>query len=672
MVELYIENNKVDINQDLAMMLTFAIDDINPLENKNNFSSRNTNFSKTVIVPGTQNNNRVFGNIFEFQIRNPYNEDDDNVGINFNPFVSARVLAFQNGIQVFKGICKVLTITKLLGTVEYEVSLTGELGGVISKLGTKKLEDLDFSAYDCNWNASTISSSWNTASAGSGVYFGLTDYALATVDRDNFTFRAFKPALYIAEYIKKMFEGIGYTYDFPLLSTTRFKSLVSPSNQKEVYRKDTHLLEITKTTLQGVTSPSTTKIAFDLKDGGGFTANLAKTEFTSITDPISLLFTVNLSGGYDGTCVLAIKVDGATIRSYSRVYNQPFVFSEQFSTVINTGGVLTIELICFSGSAYINSGSIKVETNIPVNTIVQYDGQIKINETIPKNILQKDFLTSIIKLFNLYVYEDPKKSQHVVIKPFPDFYSTDPADSRQLTVDYSKPIIITPLSEINSRYYNFKFKDDTNDLFLSTYKKRYNQGFGDYQLDTGYEFTEDKGELEVIFSPTVLVGYGGHDKIYPTIIGNTVDQKIDFNIRILQAKKITGVSSWSILDESFAVVGTYTDYGYQGNYDDPDVPANDIHFGVPKELYFTLLSGAVNVTQFNVYWSTYFSEILDKDSKLVTVSALLKEGDIYNLDFSKLIYFEGCLWRLNKIIDWNATKPDFCKVELLKVINVVN
>jgi hypothetical protein len=94
-----------------------------------------------------------------------------------------------------------------------------------------------------------------------------------------------------------------------------------------------------------------------------------------------------------------------------------------------------------------------------------------------------------------------------------------------------------------------------------------------------------------------------------------------------------------------------------------------LNFGVPKELFFTLVSGALNVNQFNVYWSSYMAEITDKDSKLLTATVKLKFSDIYNLDFSKLKWIDGSLFRLNKVIDFNATQEDTCKVELLKIIN---
>jgi hypothetical protein len=49
---------------------------------------------------------------------------------------------------------------------------------------------------------------------------------------------------------------------------------------------------------------------------------------------------------------------------------------------------------------------------------------------------------------------------------------------------------------------------------------------------------------------------------------------------------------------------------------------------------------------------------------------LLKESDIYGLDFSKLIYINGSLWRINKIMDYNPMDLNTTKVEFLKVIEL--
>ena len=306
-------------------------------------------------------------------------------------------------------------------------------------------------------------------------------------------------------------------------------------------------------------------------------------------------------------------------------------------------------------------------------TDINYGDALSVNDGIPRNVLQRDFLSSITKLFNAYIYENTLDSKKLFIEPYIDFYDLNVSGVVDWTykVDRSKAMRLKPMSELNSRYYDFKFKSDS-DYYNELYKKTYNENYGDYIYDSAYEFTNDKTDLELIFSPTPLVGYAGVDKIVSAIykLNSGVEEKFASNIRILQAKKITGVTSWAIKNGG-TTLHTGTTYGYAGHYDDPDAPANDIQFGVPKELYFTLVSGAVNVTQFNVYWSPYMAEITDKDSKLMTCYMKLNSADIFSLDFSKLVYVDGSYWRLNKIVDWNVNEPDVCQVELLKVINLV-
>ena len=100
--------------------------------------------------------------------------------------------------------------------------------------------------------------------------------------------------------------------------------------------------------------------------------------------------------------------------------------------------------------------------------------------------------------------------------------------------------------------------------------------------------------------------------------------------------------------------------------DNPDAPNADINFGVPKELYFELVSGALSNNLFNAFYSPYLAEITDKDSRLVTCKMYLNSTDIYNLDFSKFIWIDGVLYRLNKVKDY--TEGELTEVDLLRVI----
>lgn len=684
MTEIFIENQRADITQGESALLTFAIDDIK------DFSARNTTFSKTIVLPGTANNNKLFGNIFQVTIQNPYDSTEDNVNSNFNPSVSADCLIFRDRLQVFKGTIRLLEIVIDNG-VEYEVAVFGELGGLVGALGNQRLEDLDFSAYNHVWNVGNITGSWENVTGGS-YYYPLIDYGGVSTDKVDYDIRAFRPAFFVREYINKILTNAGYTWSSDLFNTTRFKNLIIPNNQKRLQTLQSLLLEgVDVTTGQVVIQNGVddeAPIPQALRDLTDFTYLSGVYTYTG-TDTRTFSVNARITGDYYSTIEaiqLGVKKNGSQV--YTHV---PFLsptggttdtnFSVEFTTAtvsLATGD--TLELFAKVAN---NVGSYRLRTNfvrftaelaVPIYADASPGDTIAVNDTLPKNILQKDFLSTIVKMFNLYIYEDSLYPKKVLISPYVDFYDLNVSGVADWTykVDRSRPIRIKPMSELTSRYYHFKFQPD-NDFYNEFYRKTYNENYGDYIYDSAYEFANENTNINVIFAASVLVGYAGVDKIVSVLYkkNSGVEEAFPMNIRIMQAKKITGVAAWDIKNSTTTLLANITVYGYGGHYDDPDAPANDIQFGVPKELYFTLAAGAINVTQFNVYWSPYMAEITDKDSKLMTCYMKLNNADIAQLDFSTILYVDGSYWRLNKIEDWNASDPDVCKVELLKVVNLL-
>jgi hypothetical protein len=374
---------------------------------------------------------------------------------------------------------------------------------------------------------------------------------------------------------------------------------------------------------------------------------------------------------------IALRKNGVNIASQGYVPNTfDYIFTADLSvnniSVTNTD-VFDIFVISDAGSGFgydITGDTILVGTDVISQVDISYGDTIVINDTIPKGIFQKDFFASIVKMFNLYVYEDKLVEKKLIIKPFIDFYDGSQIDWTG-KVDRGSVIRLKPMSEFTARYYDYKYKQD-NDFYAENYLKKYNEGYGDFIYDSENDFVKEVDATEIIFAGTVLTQFTGTDKIYSSIYkksnANASEDKMDSVIRILQAKKVTGRASWAIKNGA-TTLASYNAYGYAGHVNDPLNPTDDINWGAPKELFFTTSSyTAANL--FNGYWSEYIAEITDKDSKLLTCSLKLNEVDIYNLDFSKLIYIDGSLWRLNKVLDYNPMDFNVTKVELLKVIEL--
>ena len=712
--EIYIEDTRLDLSKDLSSEFTYAIDDIQ------DFASRNTGFSKTIILPGNAINNKLFGHTFEFTSSNFYDPSADNVGYNFNASKSASCVIYVDKIQVFKGILRLLEITIDRGSIEYECAVFGELGGFVTALNNDKLEDLDFSSYNHNWNVTNILASWNQASgttaSGMGYYYPLIDYGQVHTNKKHWSYKAFRPALFVREYMDKIIANTGYTYEAPFFNTDLFKRLVIPNNQKFLSNSSDVSFYGTFENIQrshtGSPTPRPLLAIYDIINAGYFTASNGLTRFTYTgTQSLNIAFQWNIIGIVNDRANITILKNG--VDSGAVVYFENEFIVENYLT--NYIALATNDYIEFrldwdgwstGGSVDLTTDlfEVKFKTSSTQAVPLDYGEAIIINNTLPKGIFQKDFVASIIKMFNLYIVEDSTKDKHLKIIPFIDFYTTtanflqvndleeellvnnvdllllDDYTASHLDwtakIDRSKPFKLKPMSELNGRFFEFKYKNDV-DFYNEDYSKHYAQGYADHIEDTGYEFANDKQTLEVIFSATPLLSYQNDDKVYPTIfkISNTSaatpsEDPIDHNIRIMQVRKITGVSAWDLKGNSGNLVNNLTYYGYGGHLNDPDVPTSDINFGVPKEIYFSLSVSYPSANLFNGFWSDYVAEITDKDSKLLTCNVYLKLTDIYGLDFSKLIYIDGALWRLNKVIDYNPTNPESTKCEFLRVIEL--
>ena len=685
--EIYIENQQLDLYKDISAEFTYNIDDVK------DFSSRNTNFSKTIVIPGNATNNKLFGHLFEFGSANFYNSSSPNVGFNFNAAKSAACVVYVDKIQLFKGVIRLLEIIVDNGSIEYECAVFGELGGFVSAMGNSKLEDLDFSAYNHVWSKDNVVNSWNQASgitaSGMGYFYPLIDYGQVSHNNKlNFEIGAFRPALFVREYMKKIIEGAGYTWESTFFDSNLFKRLVIPNNQKFLSNSSDIAFYglFNVTSINGIYSGSPTARPLlpigSVINTGFFTLSNSNTRFTYTgAANISIKFSFDAVGNTNDNTIINVRKNGTNQTQLLIPAGDFNLVGEETAYVsLVTNDYIEFQLDWDGYTApnsldiFFDSFDVRFKTSSIQAVPLGLGETIIINNITPRGIFQKDFFASIVKMFNLYVTESTDKTKHLIIEPYIDYYDFATQLDWTLKVDRSKPFRIKPMSELNGRYFEYKYKTDA-DFYNESYFKKYAQGYADLIEDTGYEFANDKQTAEIIFASSPLVGYPSQDKIMTAIykISNSQntqsEDQIDSVIRIMQVRKITGVTNWHIKDTGGGNIGGHlNDYGYGGHLDDPDAPTADINFGSPREIFFTLATTYPSANLFNGYWSDYVAEISDKDSKLLTCNVRLTDIDIYNLDFSRPIWIDGSLWRLNKVMDYNPMVEDTTKCEFIKVI----
>jgi hypothetical protein len=723
--EIIIEQQRLDLFEDLGAELNYAIDDIK------DFSARNTNYSKTINVPGNANNNKIFGHIYNFTSGNIRTTDDNgnfvNVNNNFDPTRQANCQIFVNKIQVFKGVLRLLEITIQNGVIEYQCAVFGELGGFASAIGNKLLEDMsDFNQYNQAWNETNVVNSWTASgvASGLGIVYPLIDYGLCRHPTNHlghdWHLNAFRPAFFVRELMDKIILNSNYTYTSAFFDTPFFRSLIIPNNKANLEQLTKDLLLVYgNNAIDSTTNTSASDdLAFNtITNLVNFTKDASNKSFT-FAGAVSALGKVHLYGQISlsrpGTFTLTVYQSATTLytETFTSVSDyQVFNIDWLMSTSLAVGDILVV-----NGNFTASETYVTLDPNLFLEFTADYaqsanalrNSILNMGHLLPKGIQQKDFFASICRMFNLYVYEDPNKTTHLLIEPYIEFYRTgagflktndlgelllhgEPGDATGLLLlsdpiadsidwsnklDYSKEISIKPMSELNARYYDFLYTED-DDYYNEIYNKKYNQSYGDRKEDTGFQFADDRSEVKVIFSPSILTAESGNDnKLRANLYKATsrVQERKDNNIRIMLFKNSTTATSWRIKQESSEGEGNLitglTTYGYAGHLDDPAEPTADINFGVPNELYFSLANPYPSANLFNVWWDEYLAEIINKDSKLLSCYLYLTVQDIYLLDFAQLIYIDGALWRLNKVIDFNPNIVQTTKVELLRVIEL--
>lgn len=738
--EIFINNTQVDLSEDISIPLNYAIADIREPQ------KRNTNFSKTVTLPGTASNNVLFSHIWDIGV-SLISSGNTNFNPTYNPNLKADVLVLQDGNEVFKGFAKLDNIVNVNGKVEYEMSFYGNLANIFTTLGESKLSNLDLSEYDHTYNKTNQVNSWDTSiikngstyvnfssgnPTGEGYLYPLIDYGFT--NGSTFDVKHFFPAVYVKTIIDKIFNQAGFQYSSNFFNSTFFKRLNVPYTSTTLKLSDTQIQN------RQSRASNSTQITITRTPGSGFTQTLAfdddstlpnndagnnyNTSLYRFTAPkaatYNITFNVSINVKHNNTVnndfilggasaalgSLAIRKVGGNAIGLGQILlststtfspgtigitvptaivtgssSSTYVYKINAIHQLNAGDYVYLHYSSNGGivSPYANGGSININLTtdcffeIKLNdTSVTEGDTLLMNQVLPETIKQTDFLSSIFKMFNLYVDNDPIQTNKLIIEPRDDYYASSGGTTLDWSykLDYSKAYETKPMGDLESRVYTFQYKDD-GDYYNDIYKKKFNQNYGYKSFDIENDFLKQEVKTELIFSPTPIADYLGIDRIIPKIFvvdNNGQPQPKAANIRILYYGGVkTTANPYTITDIANPLGVSYTTYPYVGHLDDPLNPTLDLNFGSPIEVFYTT-NAYSNNNLFNKYWKKFVQEISDINSKIFTGYFYLTPLDILKLDFKNFYYFEGDYWRLNRVFDYNPNQMSVTKCEFIKLI----
>jgi len=177
-----------------------------------------------------------------------------------------------------------------------------------------------------------------------------------------------------------------------------------------------------------------------------------------------------------------------------------------------------------------------------VDPVVLPQSLLDYKGAIPKKVKQKDFISSLVKMFNLYIEPSKERANTLIVEPRDIYYSTGEIKDWTSKIDLNIPISEQILADTQNREILFSYKDD-KDYLNQFYKDSYQEIYGQYLYTSENEFTKSRQTIQPIFGPTPISPIPGSNNkiIIPRIIKDAGPgpnapfmESIDHTIRILQ------------------------------------------------------------------------------------------------------------------------------------------
>ena len=440
MIELYINNTLVDIDQGSNDSFSILLqktrtDYTNPTILKNSFT-------KTVSLPGTDSNNKLFNQIWKL--------DRTQWKGAFNPSYRAPFLLLENGSLVECGYVKLDNI-KISKTITYDCTFYGELGNILYSLtyrtDAESEETIPLTLGDLIYekdlkfdiNKDVVLSAWNrldNLDSGTASIYDTINFAVCydgIPEAENFDPKKILTSIKDANGVRKasvFWDDVDYdSVDFPTGKTVdgKYYGYLNLKQTRSDPEGDFILAE-----LKNDITP------LEARDFRSY-LNRPILRVKKVFEAIRRYMTANLGWDLDLT--------------------DPFFDSEEYKSQWITLSMLS-----------------EINPNVESGTVFS-QSELLSNTSSPSS-----YLISYCKIYGIYIEPDLQTHKLKLIR-LPRFFSDK---VNELKLDLSQDVEVTPLSFDKSSY-TFDYGEGQAEN-VKAYKEKYGIAYGSKKVNTGYRF----------------------------------------------------------------------------------------------------------------------------------------------------------------------------------------
>ena len=686
--------------------------------------------SQTFSLPGTDENNQYFNNIFDL---------GTTPAVAFGKTAPCQVLV--DGAAVFTGKLYIQdVVSDQYNDVIYNCVVTNETIDLKTLVENKTLASLanNWSKYNHLYNWANVTSSWDNKLFSGSVFYPLVNYGSQVNDPTSpiigFTAKGvvattgsmdnlatplkvsqMKPAIRVKTILDEIFASVNYKYTSSFVNTDYFKSiymLSSPDEKEGVSFVNMVSQSATATPTSTQQLIAQRNFVFDKINYGteiidvGNNWNPSTSTYTasqsgSITIGSQLTFTISNippSGFLNNnrTFQWQIKVNGAVVLNSNSTFGTATSGIVGLpATVLNVKAGDTVQIFGryvgrifnerFNITAGSNSSWIKV-----VGAPTSYNGTVNIGSVFPPDMKILDFIKGLAEKFNLIIEPVRNEKNILRIEPFNDWIDQGTVVDWTEIIDRGTKYKVT--SPVLGQARNLYLSDALDEDVLSqNYKSIYGKIYGEYKFTTPLDLAQGDKRLGEIFGATPTRYINNSTQVEVPWLCKEEDSKalvpFKFKPRLLHkqpfpqtipANEATGVSGsatgyYYVLDGTTPIpLNVYNTAlpTYRSDVLNP-IPSSSLHFD--SSTYRQYKFSQPGTPGFNYipgaydnYWSFWINEIYDIDARLLTCNVILKPSEIQNIQLNDKIFIDGHYYRINKINGANLVNTDSVEVELLK------
>jgi hypothetical protein len=683
----------LDLYEESNIPLSLSVD------NFKNVAEKSQSYSKAFKLPSTKRNNKIFSSLYE--VTRSVKSDV----YAFNPYKKTKAILKEDGYTIFDGYLRLIDISEKDKEVSYNVNLYGDTITLADTLKDKKFKDIDFtelihtydkaniklSHYDNNGvvldTALPTSSFAYTAALGTSktdvIKYPFVKWnGDSYLDAGNVVLQkledAFRPFINCKYLVDRIISEAGFTYNSDFLESTDFTKLFMDFNwgdnvptvsagSGDVIIGSSVLAATTYTVIPSVFFSSsfgtTSSIITQYNTSSGlFTADVNNQVYainythdiknTDVSSrDVTLRWVHKDSGGNE--------LNERDLTTQTLAAGSTYTYTGNFTEILDSGDTFNVEFLASVGSVVECNYSLVI-VNISQTNLVSTG----ILTTLRGDLGQWDFIKGLLTMFNLMVLQDKDNPANLIIEPYKSVFIDDSLSQyiTHTTHDWTNKVDISEM-KLNplklKKKVLFDFVKEDNDYDLGIYKNATGYKYGSQEIDAS-TFNLLEGETKVEAKPfgstfvrPIFDGFTTEMTIPVINKGNEDGSFEGFNNKpriLYNIGRVTMASNtYYIPAQNGLSSENQSSFGQFSHLTETPTTTStkDYNFNTGQ------LIGSIGNTPvdnlFNEYWSVYYDELYNPDTKEVKLKIYLTPSEISNFDFYDHIRIKNALYRVNKI-----------------------